>query len=99
MNDKPEGKKKKPVPTETPIHTIREGAVAASIWRRQSPSGYVYFDYSLTRSFKSLSTGSAGYSKNFFSRNHQELVKVIESASRWIAEHEQKHAQSESLAA
>jgi hypothetical protein len=99
MNDKQESKKKKMVDAETPVHTIRAGAVAASIWRRQSPSGYVYFDYSLARSFKSLSSGNTGYSKNFFARNQQELVKVIEQASQWIVEHEQRQLVAEPLAA
>lgn len=95
MNEKQETKKKKALPTEVPVHTIRTGAVAASIWRRQSPSGYVYFDYSLARSFKSLSSGNTGYSKNFFARNQQELVSVIEQATRWIAEHESKQNAAE----
>jgi hypothetical protein len=50
MNDKLDAKKKKTALAETPVHTIREGSVAASIWRRQSPSGYAYYDFSLTRS-------------------------------------------------
>lgn len=88
MNEKPESKKKKPVAVETPVHTIAEGAVAASIWRRQSPSGYAYYDYSLTRRFQSLSSGSTGHSRNFFAANQEELMKVIEQASQWIAERE-----------
>ena len=99
MNEQKEIKKKKTTAAETPVHTIRAGAVAASIWRRQSPAGYVYFDFSLTRSWKSLSSGNTGYSKNFFARNHQDLGQVIEQATQWIAEHEQKHAGAESLAA
>jgi hypothetical protein len=97
MNDKLETKKKK-TPTETPIHTIRQGGVGASIWRRQSPAGYVYYDYSLTRSWKSLS-GGMGYSRNFFARNQQELVSVIQQASRWIIEHEARSITSEAIAA
>jgi hypothetical protein len=99
MNDKTEAKKKKPSLTETPVHTIREGSVAASIWQRQSPSGYAYYDYSLTRSWKSMSSGNTGYSKNFFSRNQQELFAVIEKATQWIASHESPAAANESLAA
>ena len=71
-----------------PVHTIREGAVAASIWRRQSLSGYAYYDFSLSRSWKSMSSNKTGYSKNFFSRNGEELKRVIERASKWIAERE-----------
>lgn len=97
MNDKLETKKKKTY-TETPVHTIRQGGVGASIWRRQSPAGYVYYDYSLTRSWKSLS-GGMGYSKNFFARNHEELFSVIQQASQWIIDHEARDSKPEAIAA
>lgn len=92
MNEKPEIKKRKTAAGEMPIHTIREGAVAASIWRRMSPAGYEYFDFSLCRSWKSLSSGGTGNSRNFFSRNQVELTKVIEEACRWISAHELEQA-------
>jgi hypothetical protein len=94
MNDKQDTKKKRMNPPETPIHTIRESSVAASIWRRQSPSGYAYYDFSLSRSWQSLSSGSTGCSKNFFARNQSELIKVIELASQWIKEQERQTAES-----
>lgn len=99
MNEQKEPKKKKAAAVETPVHTIRAGAVAASIWRRQSPAGYVYFDFSLTRSWKSLSSGNTGHSKNFFASNQHDLARVIEEATRWITEHEQKHARAKPIAA
>jgi hypothetical protein len=99
MNEQREPKKKKAAAVETPVHTIRAGAVAASIWRRQSPAGYVYWDYSLTRSWESLSSGNTGHSKNFFASNQQDLAKVIEQATRWIADHEQKRAGMQPIAA
>lgn len=74
--------------TTDPVHTVREGAVAASIWLRQSPSGFPYYDFSLSRSWKSVSSGRTGYSKNFFGRNRAELLSVIEAATRWIVDHE-----------
>jgi len=43
-----------------PVHVIRDGAIAASIWLKQSPTGYYYYDYSLSRSWKSASTGKTG---------------------------------------
>lgn len=98
MQEKQENNKKTAVAIDEPVHTIRAGAVAASIWKRQSPSGYVYFDFSLARSFKSLSTGSTGHSKNFFARSQSELLTVIEQASRWIAEHESQNAGTASAA-
>lgn len=94
MNEKQESKKKKPVAADTPVHIIREGSVAASIWRRQSPSGYAYYDFSLARSWQSLSTGSAGSSRNFVSRNREELIKVVDAATQWIAQHEASDRES-----
>ena len=79
--------------TTEPVQTVREGAVAASIWRRQSPSGYAYYDFSLSRSWKSMSSGKTGYSKNFFEHNREELVRVIEKAAAWISEQQEAHAQ------
>ncbi len=88
MNDKLESKKKKSVTAEAPVHTITDGAVGASIWRRQSPSGYSYYDFSLSRSWQSLSSGSTAHSRNFFAANQVELVKVIEQAAQWIEDNE-----------
>ena len=90
MNDKADSRKKKN--TETPVHTIREGAVSASIWHRQSPAGYAYYDFSLGRSWKSMSSGTTGHSRNFFERNQAELMAVIEKACRWIADAERPQA-------
>lgn len=94
MNDKkPETKKVRAEAdgaTSDPVHTVRQGAVAASVWMRQSPSGYAYLDFSLSRSWKSMSTEKAGYSRNFFARNKAELISVIEQASAWIEAEERK---------
>ncbi len=73
--------------TAEPVHVVRKGAIAASIWQRQSPSGYAYFDFSLSRSWKSLSTEKTGYSKNFFETDGDELMEVIQKASEWISQH------------
>ena len=69
-----------------PVETIRRGAIAASIWTRQSPAGFAYFDFSLSRSWKSLSTGRDGYSDNFFAKNEPELMEVIQLVSKRITE-------------
>lgn len=69
-----------------PVETIRKGAIAASIWTRQSPAGFAYFDFSLSRSWKSLGTGRDGYSDNFFAKNEPELVEVIQLVSKRITE-------------
>lgn len=87
-------KKTKEIDGETtdPVQMIRHGAIAASIWKRQSPSGFAYYDFTLSRSWKSLGTGKAGYSKSFFGANEKELVEVIQRASAWIAEQPQGQA-------
>ena len=101
-NELKEPRKIKPGATDRaadPIHIIHEGAVTASIWKRQSPSGYSYYDYSLSRSWKSLSSRKTSHSKNFFSRNQHDLGIVIEKATRWISEREVVIPENEVLAA
>ena len=68
-----------------PVKTIRQGAIAASIWKRQAPSGFEYFDFSLSRSWKTKNTGKEGYSNNFFSDNGEQLAEVIKETANWIA--------------
>ena len=85
--------------SKEPVEVIREGAIAASIWKRQGPSGYAYYDFTLSRSWKSASSGRTGYSKNFFSRNVEELVSVTRKATEWIAEHEEARDPQEAIAA
>ena len=83
---------KKPVaknPAERPVHLVRRGAIAASIWRRQTQTGFAYYEFTLSRSWKTKNGASEGYSKSFFSRNAGELVEVIDGATKWIAEKEQ----------
>ena len=99
MTDKHEPKKKKLVGAESPVHTVHAGAVSAAIWRRQSPAGYEYLDFSLTRSFESLSSGNTGHSRNFFTRNRRELMQVIELAADWIEQQEQQATSGERIAA
>ena len=99
MTDKHEPKKKKLAGAESPVHVVHAGAVSAAIWRRQSPAGYEYLDFSLTRSFESLSSGAPGNSKNFFARNRRELMQVIEQAADWIDQQEQRAAAGERIAA
>ena len=68
-----------------PVKVIRNGAIAASIWCRQTGTGFAYFDFSLSRSWKSTSSGKEGYSSNFFPQNDEALADVIRQASDWIA--------------
>lgn len=68
-----------------PIHVIHQGSLVASIYRRQSPSGFVYFAYSVKRSYRSLTTGKEAYSNDFFAENRADLSAVASEASLWIS--------------
>ncbi len=68
-----------------PVKTIRQGAIGVSIWRRQTQTGMEYFDFSISRSWKTKSSGKEGYSPNFFSSNEAELTQVVRDAAAWIA--------------
>ena len=72
-----------------PVHVFCNGAIAASIWKRQSPSGYAYYDFSRSQSWKSMSSEKTGYSRNFFETNQADLIEVLQKASAWIVERRQ----------
>ena len=76
---------KKSKSIQRPEKTFRRGAIAASVWRRQAPSGFEYFDFSLSRAWKAKSSGREGYSMNFFTDHAQQLNEVIHEAAEWIA--------------
>jgi len=69
---------------QDPIKTIRRGAIAASIWRRQTPTGFEYLDFTLSRSWKLKNGQKEGYSQCFFDRNEEALVWVVHEACEFI---------------
>jgi hypothetical protein len=101
LKTEPKKKEKTDGTKKGPEQVIRDGGVAAMIWRRESTTGFPYYEFSLSRSWKSVASGKTGYSQNFFAKNEAQLVKVIELASRWITEAEAKDqaGPAESLAA
>jgi hypothetical protein len=104
MSDQTESKRKQREPEGEaidPVHVVRKGAIAASVWQRQSPSGYAYYDFSLSRSWKSMSSDKMGYSRNFFETNQADLIEVIQKVSAWITEkrESEKNSSQTSLAA
>ncbi|NLX94769.1 MAG: hypothetical protein GXY83_01200 [Rhodopirellula sp.] len=72
---------------QSPIKVIRSGAIAASIWRRQTSTGFEYLDFSLSRSWKLKNGEREGYSQNFFDSNADALADVIRQARDFIAGH------------
>ena len=77
---------KKKRETQKPLKTFRVGAIAASVWQRQTPTGFEYLDFSLSRSWKLKSGEKEGYSTSFFYNNEDALVDVIEQAAAFILE-------------
>ena len=77
---------KKKRDTQKPLKTFRVGAIAASVWQRQTPTGFEYLDFSLSRSWKLKSGEKEGYSTSFFHNNEEALVEVIQQASAFILE-------------
>jgi len=67
-----------------PVQTFRCGAIAASIWRRQTATGFEYLDFSLSRSWKTKNGLKEGYSQGFFEHNDEPLVSVIREAAEFI---------------
>jgi len=69
---------------QQPVKVFRNGAIAASIWKRQTSTGFEYLDFSLSRSWKLKSGEKEGYSSNYFHNNEDALIDVIEQASEYI---------------
>jgi hypothetical protein len=77
-------KKKSAAPRQKPLHTIRCGDVTATLTVRQSNCGYAYVDFSLARSWNSLTTGKEVQGTSFFAENEADLISAIRDASAWI---------------
>lgn len=72
---------------QRPVETFREGAVAAHVWNRQTPTGFEYLEFSLSRSWKLKSSEKEGYSNHFFEQNQAALATVIAQAADSIRKH------------
>jgi hypothetical protein len=71
--------------TEKPIRIIRDGAVAASIWLRQTSAG-VFYDVTFSRCWKDEETGTWGYSQSFSDYHLDPLAELAQEAALWIAD-------------
>jgi len=77
-------KKKQTTPKKKPEHVVQRGGVIGSIHLRQSNCGFPYFDFSLSRTWKSAATGKDSHGSTFFDRNEEELLEVIREICAWI---------------
>lgn len=76
--------KKKSAGAPKPAHTIKVGDVAAEIYLRQSNTGFPYYDFQLTRTWKSMSSQKEVSGSSFFNAHRKDLTKAVEQASTWI---------------
>lgn len=68
--------------TNRPVETFREGAIGASVWRREGKNG-PFYEFTLSRSYVK-SEEEAGYSQSFRQQNEAALAKVIGQAAEYI---------------
>lgn len=80
---------------QKPLKTFRVGAIAASVWRRQTPTGYEYLDFSLSRSWRLKSGEREGYSVSFFEHNEEALFEVVSQVCRFIRDQQAEHDASD----
>lgn len=92
-NNETNDKKKASQRNQGPVKVIRCGAIAASIWKRQTSTGFEYLDFSLSRSWKLKSGEREGYSQNFFEGNEEALFEVVNLASRFIRAEQSEDAE------
>ena len=71
--------------TQKPIKTFRDGAVAASVWLRQTSSG-VFYDVTFSRCWKNEETAKFGYSQSFSDYHLDPLAELAQEVAMWIAE-------------
>ncbi len=81
MENKPTPKTKK-TPKKQPTATVREGAIGANIFCSQSPDGYQYHYFLMSRSWKSTAQGREGYSDRYFPRNAEGIGRVARLAAK-----------------
>jgi len=74
-----------PMDTNKPVQTLRDGAVGASIWLKNTRAG-VFYDVTFSRAWSDEESGKSGYSQTFSDRYLDSLINVAEQAKQWIAE-------------
>ena len=72
--------------TDKPEHTLREGSLGVSIWKRQGQRGE-YYEITASRSYFNKETESYGYTTSLRPWNLEPLSKLLIHARAWIREH------------
>ncbi|MGB7732641.1 MAG: hypothetical protein WBL72_03010, partial [Thermoguttaceae bacterium] len=69
---------------QVPIKVLVFGEITASVFEKQSLTGYRFYDYELTRTWKSMSTKKEAHGSTFFERNLDDIVTAARAASACI---------------
>lgn len=77
--------------TEKPDHTLREGSLGVSIWKRQGRRGE-YYEITASRSYFNKEIESYGYTTSLRPWNLEPLSKLLVQARAWIREHSDESA-------
>jgi len=69
--------------TDRPDHTLRDGALGVSIWRRDGRRG-CYYEIAVSRSYFNKETESYGYTTSLREWNLEPLSTLLNQARAWI---------------
>ena len=69
---------------QVPIKVLVFGEITASVFEKQSLTGYRFYDYELARVWKSMSTKREAHGNSFFERNLDDIVAAARAASACI---------------
>jgi hypothetical protein len=67
-----------------PVHTITRGEVTASIFQRQSNAGYVYWDFSLGRTWRGAGRAKESHGTTFFAKHEKDISQAVHEACQWL---------------
>lgn len=76
--------KKQAATKNRPVHTITQGEVTASIFQRQSNAGYVYWDYSLHRTWRGAGRSKESHGSTFFAKHEKDISQAVHAACEWL---------------
>jgi hypothetical protein len=66
--------------------TLRRGDIVANVYKRQSLSGYVFFEYVIRRCWTSASSGKEQQGSSMHAVNEADLLALIPAATLRIRE-------------
>ncbi len=87
MTQQAQDQRQAPEADRKPETSFRHGAIGGSIWRQETTDGGHFYNFTLSRSWKSDANGKSGYSGSFSERNAADLQKTIADCVEWIQAH------------